>query len=409
MNPFFRKLGAALHNQWKLSDFSPSAFPQIASEALRKSPPSRHIRIRDLIRDFLHEDDQPFQTLSGFGQPELILFDHPRFYIQALFWLDGTTDIHQHTFSGAFHVMAGSSLHSCFRFEDRKVVTPHLHLGKLVRESTDLLETGTTVPIHSGTSCIHSLFHLDTPSVTIVVRTHNDPGSDPQFTYLPPCVAIDPVHQDPLTLRRKQLLDVLERTEDPSYGKEVLAMIRELDLESGFLILQNGISILKQTGEWDGIWSVFSKKHGRAAAGLAETLEEILRRDALTAMPGHVEDPEHRFFLALMMNVQERREILSMIRARTGTDPVRTVIRWAGELLTETPEGTWILDAACPNLRGVHSGNQADLFLETLSHFLRGGKPSGRLAALPTTVRRALNASLTNSSWGRLAATDKGV
>jgi hypothetical protein len=409
MNAYFRKLGSEVHSLWKKENFSPAAFPRIATETLRKNPPSKNVRLNDLIGEFLHDDDQPFQTTSGFGQPELIVFDHPRFYIQVLFWLDGTTDIHQHTFSGAFHVMAGSSIHSRFRFEDRKAVTTRLHLGKLVRESTDLLETGTTVPILSGTSCIHALFHLDTPSVTVVVRTHHDPGSDPQFTYLPPGVAIDPVSQDPLTLRRKQLLDVLERTEHPSYGKEVLSLIQESDLESGFLILQNGISLLKQRGEWSEVWKAFSKKHGRASASLGETLEEILRRDALTAMRGSVEDPEHRFFLALMINVEERREILSMIRSRTRKDPVTTVLRWAGELLMETPGGIWILDAACPDLPGVHPEEQGEFFLAALSHFLRGGKPSPALAALPRAARQALQTALRASTWGRLAATDKDV
>src|SRR5690606_15983271 len=140
----------------------------------------------------LLDDEQPFQTQSGFGQPEIIAYDHPRFYIQLLFWLDGTTDIHQHEFSGAFHVMAGSSIHALYQFDPKHTITPHLQLGDVRMKKIELLETGTTVPIISGSKCIHSLFHLETPSVTVVVRTQNDPGTSPQFNFLPPHIALDP-------------------------------------------------------------------------------------------------------------------------------------------------------------------------------------------------------------------------
>ena len=47
-------------------------------------------------------------------------------------------------------------------------------------------------------------------SITVVVRTHHDPGTGPQYNYLPPHIAVDPLHADALTARRKQLLDALE-------------------------------------------------------------------------------------------------------------------------------------------------------------------------------------------------------
>src|SRR5256885_198968 len=83
----------------------------------------------------------------GFRQPELVVYDDPRFYIQLLFWLEGTTDIHQHKFSGAFHVLEGSSIHSHFDFENAEPVSAHLRVGHLRMKDTRLLETGSTVPI----------------------------------------------------------------------------------------------------------------------------------------------------------------------------------------------------------------------------------------------------------------------
>src|SRR6266853_5307367 len=162
---------------------------------------------------------------------ELVVYSHPRFYIQLLFWLDGTTAIHQHEFSVAFHVMPGSSIHAHYAFEKARPVTPYLRVGDVRMKKIEILESGRTVPIVSGEQAIHSLFHLDSPSVTVVVRTHHDPGTGPQLNYLPPHMAIDPLHSDLLTMRRNQLLDVLEQVEDPGYAELVMEMIADLDFE----------------------------------------------------------------------------------------------------------------------------------------------------------------------------------
>ena len=216
MNAFFTELGRGVLAQWKRRNFALDLFPEIARTALETSRPCDHVNVQGLLRDFLLQDEQPFQTQSGFGQPELVVYDDPRFYIQILFWLEGTTDIHQHKFSGAFHVLEGSSIHSRFDFLEPQSVSAHLRIGRLCMSETHLLETGNTAPIFSGAHYVHSLFHLDTPSATVVVRTHTDPGTGPQFTYLPPHLAVDPFHHDALTQRRKQVLDLLEQTQHPS-------------------------------------------------------------------------------------------------------------------------------------------------------------------------------------------------
>ena len=316
MHPFFQELGRHVLARWKQRNFSLTAFPSIAREALLERNPSEALDVSELLRDFLLNDEQPHQSHSGFGEPELIVFDHPAFYIQILCWLDGTTDIHQHKFSGAFHVLAGSSLHSQFEFQDAESITAHMRVGNVVLQETNLLESGATVEITSGRDFIHALFHLDTPSMTVVVRTHSDPGTGPQFTYLPPHLAIDPFHTDALTLRRKQILDMLERTDDPGYPELVVEMLEDLDFERGFLVLQNGVGHLRNMGFWDEAWQVFAARHGRLAEFVLPSLDEIIRRDALSALRRVVVDPDHRFFLALVLNISEPARLHAMLALR---------------------------------------------------------------------------------------------
>jgi hypothetical protein len=383
MDAYFKELGNTVLERWKKKNFSLAKFPEIALAALNARPPAEHVNLADFMRGFLLDDEQPFQTMSGFGQPEIVAFNHPRFYIQLLFWLDGTTDIHQHEFSGAFHVMTGSSIHAHYVFENAQSITPHLRVGDVKMKNIELLETGRTVPIVSGQTCIHSLFHLDSPSVTVVVRTQNDPGTGPQFNYLPPHVAMDPVFTDELTIRRKQLLDVLEQTEDPAYAELVLQMLGELDFERGFFILQHCMSAMQQLDQWDAALRTFEQRHGNLAKGVAATLDEGLRRDLIKEMRGSVTEPEHRFFLALLMNVPTRSDLLSLVSQRFPEQaPVETVLRWAEELGGETEYGVAILDATFPESLEIDVEEQPDVFISALRHLMEGGKK------IPATLRK---------------------
>ena len=394
MDAFFVDLGRRVRERWQAADFSLAAFPGLAQAALEENPPATAVDVKALTRSFLRDDEQAWQTASGFGQPELVVFDDPRFYIQLLFWLDGTTQIHQHEFSGAFHVLQGSSLHTEFAFAHARPVTAHFRLGDLQLTGTELLETGRTMPITSGGASIHSLFHLETPSITVVVRTHSDPGTGPQFTYLPPHVAVDPFFSDALTTRRLQLLDVLDRTGAEDFAEVVRGMVASLDYERGFFTLQNCLVTLQERGEWEETWDVFAKKHGALAAYAAPTLEEIVWRDRLVSLRSSIEDPDHRFFLALLLNVPRTSDLLPLVAARFPGDPVTTVLGWAEELSESSAAGTWILDAKYPD-EEADEGREAplDRFLGTLARCLRseaGATDAARREALAQSSLRAL-------------------
>src|SRR5215212_4743531 len=141
MLTFFNELGRNVLERWKRENFSLEKFPEIARAALDERPPAKHVDLAALMRDFLLSDEQPFQTDSPFGEPELVAYTHPRFYVQLLFWMDGTTAIHQHEFSGAFHVMHGSSIHAHYDFEKSHPITPYLKVGNVKMKKMEILET----------------------------------------------------------------------------------------------------------------------------------------------------------------------------------------------------------------------------------------------------------------------------
>tara|TARA_B110000879_G_scaffold213014_1_gene312931 strand:+ start:5463 stop:6668 length:1206 start_codon:yes stop_codon:yes gene_type:complete len=394
MNPYFEKLGRKVLERWREQNFSLEVFPELARIAMDETPPSENVDLEEMIHEFLTNDDQPLQGHSGFGQPELVAFNDSRFYIQILFWMEGTTDIHQHEFSGAFHVMRGSSVHSEFDFVGAHSVTPHIRTGELRLKQIELLETGRTVPIISGRECIHSLFHLDTPSVTVVVRTHHDPGTGPQYNYLPPHIAIDPIHADSLTMRRKQLLDVLENLDHPSYALQVNEMIESLDFERGFHTLHHAMDRLQVLGEWESVLAIFQEKHGNLAKGVPATLAENLRRETISQMRYHIDNPEHRFFLALLMNVQNSKDIQALITERyPDQSPNETILRWAEELIEPTDFGLTLLDAAFPETIEVDIDTQFDLLIDTLKNALNESPENNTTTAEYSEIHAVLTSS----------------
>lgn len=380
---FFTELGRTVLRRWKAERFSLARFPEIARAALDERPPAAHVDVAAFVREFLLNDEQALQTQSGFGQPEIVAYHHPKFYVQVLFWMDGTTDIHQHAFSGAFHVWVGSSIHARYTFANAATITPHFQVGDVRLQSIELLATGRTEPIVAGDGFVHALFHLETPSVTVVVRTHNDPGTGPQLNYLPPHLALDPSVHDPLTARRTQLLDVLEELHDPSYVEIVLAMIAELDFAHGFAVLRHGMRHLRNVGAWDIVLASFQDKHGRLADGIPATLDEVARRESIVDLRSTITEPEHRFFLALLLNVRTRADLLALVAERFPADPpLATVLRWIDELHEASEDGTVILDAEFPEA-------EPGVVLAAFRHLIEGGTTRPAALALRTIFARS--------------------
>lgn len=394
---FFTELGRTVLRRWKAERFSLARFPEIARAALDERPPAAHADVTAFVRDVLLNDEQALQTQSGFGQPEIVAYHHPKFYVQVLFWMDGTTDIHQHAFSGAFHVWVGSSIHARYAFANAEKITPHFQVGDVRLQSIELLATGRTEPIVAGDGFVHALFHLETPSVTVVVRTHNDPGAGPQLNYLPPHVAHDPSLHDPLSARRSQLLDVLEELHDPTYVDLVLDMIAELDFARGFAVLRHAMRHLRDVDAWEIVLGGFREQHGRLANGIPATLDEVARRESIVDLRGTITEPEHRFFLALLLNVRTRADLLALVGERFPDDPpLATVLRWVDELHATSEDGTVILDAECPE-------TDPDLVLAACRHFIAGGnsRPAA-LARVDAERLAALRAVFASSSLGVL-------
>lgn len=137
------ELGRNISRAWAAVDYDRTGFPGLCAEHLESARLHDRLDPNEVIDAVLGgELPQQVDPQARFGQPPVTLFRARRFYIDALFWLDGTTAIHDHGFSGAFQVVSGASIETNFAFDRSRDVDGHLSLGELKVEGSALRRAG---------------------------------------------------------------------------------------------------------------------------------------------------------------------------------------------------------------------------------------------------------------------------
>jgi len=333
---FFQRLGSLVSRLWKERNYNEEHFPEVASRGLSELPPDLHVTFWDVTKWALTCERLPGQAdLSAkFGQPPLTVFVGRDFRIEVLFWVQGIPAIHQHSFSGAFHVMHGSSLQCLWGFEPSEQVAMRLALGRVSLKKAELLRKGDSRPIIAGRQLIHSTFHLDRPSLTVVVRTLGEIDQLPQYSYLPPTIAYAQDHDVPSVLRRTQLLRMLlisgKRAE---YNEIAHHVFGTEDAYSVFQFLLSTFELIEDEEEQHNLLLAAGLKHPRLIRALEPALLQLERRNKIVAIRERISNSDLQFFLALLLNIPERPAILNLVEQRyPSRDPITAILTWAREL-----------------------------------------------------------------------------
>ena len=397
---FFHALGARIEHAWERAERERGAFASIATEMLAEAAPAAHVGFMDIV-SWVHGGGElpPQADLDAkFSEPPVTLFlaKSKLFHVSALHWIDGTTSIHQHAFSGAFHVLHGSSIHGTYTFEETQRFGPHLKKGALSLRGVELLKTGDTRCIRSGPGLIHSLFHLDRPSVTIVVRTVRDEPHEPQLDYAPPGLAFDPFHKPAAALRAAQLLRMLSRIGHAELVPRAVALVARAEPLMAYYAIDEMFRCLKK----DELFAPFLAECRAHHPELVDTLRPVYaqrrREYKIIARRAKVHAPEHRFLLALLMNVGTRAEVLRLVAERyPGMAPGLRVAQWVRELAATR------LPGEASNVIGLDLGDAEltifecmleGLGLDAISSRLRDAYDANDVAAQMPMVARMCDA-----------------
>jgi len=376
----FQKLGAEIESLWLEKNYNEEDLPTIAAAALKKADLPSKLSAWDVVEWSLKQKELPPQRdLHGnFADPPITIFSGPRFHIDVYFWFEGTTAIHQHGFCGAFQVLMGSSIHSWYEFERREIINTFAEIGDMNLKVCEILEKGAVQEIWAGKRYIHSLFHLEQPSATIVVRTDRSPLHLPQFSYEKPNLAIDPFFEQSTSIKKLQILSALFRAKHPDADRLATEYLESSDLHTTFMILSRlrhllGSNHLEQLFKLEGPKARFEKfldvvadRHGDSGRIFKPIFDRLDAIDEIVRLRSFVTKPEHRFFMALLMNVDDRDRIFSLIKQRfPGAEPVEKVLDWVFDLAE-----TRVVGVETSNALGIPHFGEAEMFV--LENILNG-------------------------------------
>lgn len=141
---FFEDLASELNVAWMKQGRDERGFPDLAQAMLERLAPASHVSPDDLFSWLVNTDHLPrqFDPHSSFANLAVTVATREDFHVDALVWIDATTSIHQHGFSGAFHVLHGSSLHTLWSFEESRRWSDRLKGGQLAVRATEWLKEG---------------------------------------------------------------------------------------------------------------------------------------------------------------------------------------------------------------------------------------------------------------------------
>lgn len=370
---FFEDLGSLVEHRWRDQNYDDECFPEIAAEALTTADPNKHVAPWDIIRWLNKTTQLPEQqdVVGSFGNPPITLYNGPRFYIDVYYWLDGTTTIHQHSFCGAFQVLLGSSLLSQYSFEENRRINDHLRVGQISLKSVELLEEGDVREIQPGRRYLHSLFHLDRPSASIIIRTQQTLSGVPQYNYLKPYFAMDPFFKSAAIIKRVQSASLLLSMKHPDADDLIGELLSCSDFQTAFPVLELvydhltnnplekafGLSTGKE--RFDALLEIARHRHGELVDLILPVIDEVRRQHYIIQRRGQITSNEHRFFLALLLNVPDRAKVLELVRHRfPEQNPVNTITDWVEELAN-----TRVAGSSEPNVLGMHDFDEDYLFV----------------------------------------------
>ena len=333
---YFARLAAGVWRLWKEYQYDEAAFSDVALRMLTEEPPADQVSFLDVAKFGLFTNPLPFQTNieSAFGQPPLTVYWQPEFRIEVLFWTSSVVGIHQHAFSGAFHVLTGSSLHTVWDFKCEERVSSQLLLGALDLKKAELLGAGDTTPIIAGNRFIHATHHLDRPTVTVVVRTNSEKNHLPQYSYLEPFIAYNAVHGNAGVTRRLQLLRMLNSTgRDKELLDAIKCLLDDVDHHYAFLYLLEAYKLIRDESKRSLLLSWAGSKHGRLAESFRIVLDTQEQRDNIRRIDEKIGPGELQFFTALLRSIPKSGELLRIIRDRfPQEDPLTMIARWTADL-----------------------------------------------------------------------------
>ncbi|MER5308528.1 hypothetical protein ABT034_12160 [Streptomyces sp. NPDC002773] len=322
VDSFVSSTAAELRNRWRRAGNTRESFPSLAARAISDGLARDPVTGDDVLHWVLDGAELPFQPRldETFGQPPVTLYHDGEFQLDALYWVQSSTDVHAHGFSGAFAVLNGQSVHTRYAFAETHRVDDHFMIGQVVATDAELLDVGAVREIHEGPALIHSVVHLGCPSVTLVARTCGHTAPTPEYAYFPPAIALDPSKNDLLRTRTVQLVRMLIRSGAPGLGRTVETLIGRCDVHTAFRVVRElsrnaaASALVHAALGWsDARWPGVAEPFGDALAA------ELRHVGAVTLLH-RITEPDHRVVLGALAALDEPAQVRRFLQQHAAAE-----------------------------------------------------------------------------------------
>lgn len=326
----FQDLGQQVEREWRRRNYREAALPEIAHAALATHAMHERVSWRDLVHwcvrtPLLDTDNRVF------GDVPLRVYESPRFYVEALIWNDGQLAIHDHAFSGAFSVLGGASLHMTYAFRAAEMLNEGFGVGELTLQAAEPLRVGDVRTIEAGRGFVHAVYHMDAPTVSLVIRSRVDTRALPQLAYLHPGVAFDrsTVVRDAID-KPLAALRIVANVDRELYLSLARDAITERDAHLAFEVVSRAARgpLLDAPDAVAELSALAAATHPALAPVLPRAVATQLRSADLLTRRNKAKAAEVRLLFALLLNVPRRAELLAIAGQHTGEDPIETVLHW---------------------------------------------------------------------------------
>ena len=305
------QLGDAIERAFEEVAHDERRFSDIAAEALGEFTALDGLKISDLVPDLIEMISAlPDVPDVGFSDLGTVLVNRKHFCIQLLLWTEGTTSVHQHAFSGAVRLLLGSSLQTKYSFAESERINSRFRVGHVRRVGAALLTQDDVEPIESGAALTHAVLHLNTPSATLVVRTHQENWSKPQLLIRPPHLAFDGFSLQADAHRASRMLAVSSAS---GSRQETLArLVRQLPIELVAYLLP---TIIRDDQDGDTVWPEVTRRLGNPLSELVRaSVESDRKHREAVSLRRSIDDVELRLIIGLMCFAEDFEDLRRLMQ-----------------------------------------------------------------------------------------------
>jgi hypothetical protein len=353
-----RRLAARIDSEWRAAGSKVSAFPGIAARTLEDAQPQREYDLASLARWTLSSRTFPpaCNPFGPAGPPAFTIWSDGRFFVNVYAYMTPEVVIHDHDFAGAFINLSGTTIHATYEFPHAERVDPAVHVGELALHEVEVVRAGDVRRIDPGRRFIHQVWHVDQPTVVLVIRTGplREPGRR-QFQYLRAGFATQVYRDDAMSVRgperflyTRKMAECLRTSSGDDVDYLKLLLQHERPWDAVWHLVQNWRH-LRTLGALDDLVRLGVRHQGAWFAGVSDAGGEV---DLFNSIQwANVESVQDRVVLALLLSVHGWRPMREWLeRLLPGVAPedrfVDTLARLADEGLIPLqlgPEGQAML------------------------------------------------------------------